>query len=79
MNADGSEFSEAFYGALAEQEPETEVEVVNGTSMKTLNLAKAMQRTVLKVWKNEDGTLRAPYHWAGFTLHGFWKFPKPEI
>jgi CHAT domain-containing protein len=77
MNADGSEFSEAFYGALAEQEPETEV--VDGRNIKVLNLAKDMQRAVLKVWKNEDGTLSAPYHWAGFTLHGFWTFPKPEI
>lgn len=74
-NEDGAEFSETFYGALEEQKTRGVVSgEVEGQSL-ILNMAKAMQKAVLKLREGENGVPRAPYHWAGFVFHGFWQFP----
>ena len=38
-----------------------------------LDLALALQKSMLKISRNEDGTRKAPYHWAAFMLQGDWK------
>jgi CHAT domain-containing protein len=73
--ADGAEFQEAFYRDLLNQQssaPENEL----------LNLATAMQSAILELRKDEKGppgSVRSPYHWAGFVLHGYWKFPRLPV
>lgn len=37
-----------------------------------VNLARSLQRAALEIRSKED--TRAPYFWAGFTIHGMWNF-----
>ena len=37
-----------------------------------VDLARVIQRAVLKISVDEDGKRRSPYHWAAFTLHRAW-------
>jgi CHAT domain-containing protein len=64
------EFSKAFYSELLERAHNDSPEVV------TMDLAQAFRKAVLDVRKDKDGKFRKPYHWAGFTLHGAWLFPR---
>lgn len=45
----------------------------------TIDLGEAMQKAVMAVRFEADGSERNPYHWAGFTLHGWWRFPKLKL
>jgi CHAT domain-containing protein len=78
VNHDGVEFSEAFYEALWKQVSDVANEKEKGGKV-LLNLATAMREAVMKVRQNEYGSLKAPYHWAGLVLHGYWLFPCPDI
>jgi CHAT domain-containing protein len=40
-----------------------------------VDLARAMQAAVKALRFDIDGKERTPYHWAGFTLSGYWMFP----
>jgi hypothetical protein len=31
-----------------------------------------LREAILKIMRDEAGEMRAPYHWAGFFLQGFW-------
>lgn len=71
---DGSRFSLKFYECWIEQLKESVVEEDPGS--KFVNLVVAMQRAVLWVRRDEEGNIRVPYHWAGFTLSGSWLIAK---
>lgn len=77
---DALNFAQIFYDEFArnldndghktsdgQERPQTVAQVVD--------LAKAYQKAVLALRKDENGKIRKPYHWAGFTLHGSWLFP----
>lgn len=51
----------------------------NETKPDFLNLAKAMQTAVRKLRFDEHGVERAPYHWAGYVLSGYWMFPRTIV
>jgi CHAT domain-containing protein len=70
---DGARFAKAFYFSLIEDLLDESKE--NG---KFANMARAMQRAVLVVRKNEKGVIQSPYHWAGFVFNGAWMFPRPR-
>ena len=71
---DGFKFSLKFYENWKEQreQPIQKAKPESGF----VNLAIAMQKAVLHVRKDEQGRTRVPYHWAGFTLSGFWLVEK---
>ena len=73
---DAHEFQEAFYEEISvqlsdkgrQQESENDVD-----AREFLDLAKALQKAMVKISMNKDGTRKAPYHWAAFMLQGDWK------
>ena len=70
--ADGADFEEAFYRALLDQQS-------SSSDHELLNLATAMQTAILELRggeKGPTGSVRSPYHWAAFVLHGYWKFSR---
>ncbi|KAE9362824.1 hypothetical protein N431DRAFT_490289 [Stipitochalara longipes BDJ] len=67
---DCMEFSRAFYADLLERSNNDSPEAV------TMDLAQTFRNAVLHLRNDEDGKVRKPYHWAGFTLHGAWLFPR---
>ena len=75
---DANEFQEAFYeeikAQLSNEEGLREQESVNEGDKRGefLDLAKALQKAVVKISFNGDGTRKAPYHWAAFMLQGDW-------
>ena len=73
---DAHEFQEAFYGEILVQlnDEGRQQESENGVDAREfLDLAKALQKAMVKVSMNKDGTRKAPYHWAAFMLQGDWK------
>ena len=44
-----------------------------------VDLAVAMQEGVAAVRFDAMGWERDPYHWAGFVLHGSWRFPRRKL
>ena len=44
-----------------------------------VDLAVAMQEGVAAVRFDAMGRERDPYHWAGFVLHGSWRFPRRRL
>lgn len=44
-----------------------------------VDLAVAMQKGITAVRFDEAKRERDPYHWAGFILHGSWKFPRCKL
>ena len=76
---DAHEFQEAFYEEIsgqlkADQDLPPRVSENDGEATREfLDLAKAVQKAVVKVSLNADGTRKAPYHWAAFVLQGDWK------
>ena len=74
---DAHEFQEAFYEEIAvqlsDEEGHREQESENDVNAKGfLDLAKALQKAMVKMSMKEDGTRKAPYHWAAFMLQGDW-------
>ena len=73
---DAHEFQEAFYEALLEQaltedlrrRDESDTDPERGR----LDLAKVLQKTILRISVDEVGERKAPYHWAAFMLQGYW-------
>ena len=43
-----------------------------GDAERMLDLAKALQKAVIRIGVDESGNRRAPYHWASFMLQGVW-------
>lgn len=73
---DAHEFQEAFYEEISVQlsDEGRQQESENGVDAREfLDLAKALQKAVVKISMNKDGTRKAPYHWAAFMLQGDWK------
>ncbi len=72
---DADAFQEAFYeemtGQLGDEGRGREDE--NGDKGEFVDMAKALQRAVVRISVDEDGRRRAPYHWAAFMLQGDWK------
>ena len=61
----GAAFAEGFYG----------LHTTDGISMEsnqTIDLARRLQRAALSIKANEE--TKAPYFWAGFVMHGDWRF-----
>lgn len=63
---DGAEFSKHFYDDMM-----TMLRFPNHGG-DFITLARAMQRAVLSVRQDEQGRVKAPYHWAGLVLNGAW-------
>jgi CHAT domain-containing protein len=61
----GAAFSKSFYGLDSEDASTWE-------SGRTVDLAGRLQRAALSIKAREE--TRAPYFWAGFVLHGDWKW-----
>jgi CHAT domain-containing protein len=78
---DGAEFSKQFYAAIWEQKKrssDTAAPADEGAGIfdRTVDLARAMQTAVVKLREDAERKERlAPYHWAAFTLNGFWILP----
>jgi CHAT domain-containing protein len=73
-DADGVDFASAFYGeVLSRGAGQGEAEEPGQEGL--INLARAMQGAVKALRFDADGRERAPYHWAGFALSGYWLFP----
>jgi CHAT domain-containing protein len=80
---DGAEFSKQFYAAIWEQKKRNSDTAApaaagegGGIFDRTVDLARAMQTAVVKLREDEERKERlAPYHWAAFTLSGFWILP----
>ena len=73
---DAHEFQEAFYEEISVQlsDDGRQQESKNGVDAEEfLDLAKALQKAMVKISMNKDGTRKAPYHWAAFMLQGDWK------
>ena len=75
---DGGWFGREFYAAIGKElggsHAASENEAHVGTEHKIVDLAKVMQKTVVKLRKKESK--KATYHWAAFTLNGFWLLPE---
>jgi len=80
---DGAQFSKQFYAAVWEQKKRTSntaaptaVDESRTIFDCTIDIARAMQTAVVKLRQDaERKELLAPYHWAAFTLNGFWILP----
>jgi CHAT domain-containing protein len=80
---DGAQFSKQFYAAVWEQKKRTSntaaptaVDESRTIFDCTIDIARAMQTAVMKLRQDaERKELLAPYHWAAFTLNGFWILP----
>ena len=73
---DALEFQEAFYDEfLVQLSEESRQRASEGgvDAEQFVDLAKALQKAMVKASKYEDGTRKAPYHWAAFMLQGDWK------
>ena len=70
---DCTSFAIAFYTYIMEQLRDCEA------TSASVDLAVAMQKGVTAVGYDEAKTERDPYHWAGFVLHGSWKFPRRRL
>lgn len=70
---DCTSFSIAFYTYIMEQLRDCEA------TSASVDLAVAMQKGVTAVRYDEAKRERDPYHWAGFVLHGSWKFPRRRL
>jgi CHAT domain-containing protein len=70
---DGAEFGKEFYAALREQITRTQSPEAHDVIANAMDIAKAMQTAVMKLRERES--LLTPYHWAAFTLNGFWMLP----
>ena len=66
-------FASAFYGSLVAQ-----LRAEDGGSGYA-DLAVAMQDGVAAVRFDAVGRERDPYHWAGFVLHGSWRFARRRL
>jgi hypothetical protein len=84
---DGAAFSNEFYAAVLEQKSTIEREGSDFEQFKSescvgnaVDLARAFQSAILKLREspNRQG-LSAPYHWASFTLNGYWLFPSTAL
>jgi CHAT domain-containing protein len=73
-DGDGAAWAEAFYGDLMGQGGYG-AERAGGEVKNLANLALGMQRAVRRLRFDDKGKERAPYHWAGYVLSGFWIFP----
>ena len=86
---DGADFAEEFYQAFQRRQQHdlalVEEKIVRSPGdvasvswlpglNKCVNLAYVMQETTKKMRERGKGK-KAPYHWAGFYLTGFWMFP----
>jgi CHAT domain-containing protein len=77
-DADGVDFASAFYAEVmgrAARARQCEAEEPGQEGLRLVNLARAMQDAVKALRFDVDGRERAPYHWAGFALSGYWMFP----
>jgi len=74
---DGAAFAALFYGAVDSAIRETtEGDRSAAFFGNTVNLARAMRSAILSLRGDPDRTKSAaPYHWAAFTLNGFWMLP----
>ena len=73
---DAHEFQEAFYDELMKQvsddKHQDEEKSEGGSKERVLDLAKMLQKAMLRVSVDGNGGKRAPYHWAAFMLQGVW-------
>ena len=75
---DAHEFQEAFFDELLVQVQcedglrSREGEGGATVEQSTVNLAKVLQKAMLRVSMDEKGERRKPYHWAAFMLQGDW-------
>ncbi|KAJ5935086.1 hypothetical protein N7466_004633 [Penicillium verhagenii] len=85
---DGAAFGAAFYETLfkerdavdydaaARAKEHTQEPITSAFFARTVDLAKVFQETILALRRDTTRQDRkAPYHWASFTLNGFWYFP----
>jgi CHAT domain-containing protein len=80
---DGAQFSKQFYAAVWEQKSRTSNTTASAAVDEsrtifecTIDIARAMQTAVVKLRQDAGRKeLLAPYHWAAFTLNGFWILP----
>ena len=68
---DGVRFQEAFYDELWRELKALSVD--EDEKKATPNMALVLQQTILRLMRDENGGKRAPYHWAAFTVQGYWK------
>ncbi|KAF3928476.1 hypothetical protein ABW20_dc0106430 [Dactylellina cionopaga] len=61
----GAPFTKAFYPDLGETDNEM-------SPVRSLDLARRLRDAALKI--KADPKTAAPYFWAGFVLHGYWRF-----
>ncbi|GAM91351.1 hypothetical protein ANO11243_094000 [Dothideomycetidae sp. 11243] len=76
---DGADFATRFYAALTDlrsgSRPTGREDGLHWLS-DTVDVARAMQTAVLNMYNDAARVDRAaPYHWAPFTLNGFWMVP----
>ncbi|MCJ1314376.1 hypothetical protein MMC25_008058 [Agyrium rufum] len=71
---DGVSFASAFFKALRYR-----VIAMRADSreypLPYVDLAAIMQEAILAIMRDDKGNLKAPYHWAAFTLNGSWLYP----
>ena len=75
-------FASAFYECLVRQlrvEEEEDDDDDGGDGDDYVDLAVAMQEGVAAVRFDAVGMEHDPYHWAGFVLHGSWRFPRRRV
>ncbi len=91
-DGDGANFAQHFFDSFLRQctpqigksmtrRPSTSdasndvADVVDTEPLRVVDLAKALRAAVVKMDRGETQPL---YRWAGFVLHGFWRFPLSE-
>jgi hypothetical protein len=87
LDDDGADFATPFYKAIRAQEKRVENDKAkegNDTNRlhysRVFDLARAIQNAILdlrEALKANDALL--PYHWAAFTLNGFWLLDKGAV
>lgn len=73
---DAHDFQEAFYEEVLVQlggDARRRASEGAADAERFVDTARALQKATVRMSKNEDGTRKAPYHWAAFMLQGDWK------
>ena len=74
-DGDGADFAAHFFESFLQQcvnQSNNKVDVDGRKSSCIIDMAKAVSAAVRKM---DSGQTTPLYHWAGFVLHGFWRYP----
>ncbi|KAF5600498.1 hypothetical protein FPANT_2349 [Fusarium pseudoanthophilum] len=79
----GSRFSQLFFDSFTKQSTTTDDDAPKASGNRIVNLARAMQVAAEAMDRAMDKTMEKEsqeplYRWAGYVLHGCWRFPISE-